>query len=539
MSKGEARISSTGDKEVAAVEQEIGQIARGAGIGLGGNAVNTAISYLFGILVARQIGADQYGLYTLGVTAVTLVSRFTIVGLDRGLLRFASISRSDGQGHILRRLIATALAIGATVGLAGGAIMWLYPQWLLGVFNWTDKPEIIPLLRAFGIAVAPLTVIAIAIAGTQAFRTVRYRALVVNVIQPLIRLPLALALIPLIGPLAAAPVLAFVITQIVGVVLSLYFLLRLERRVPRQPANPIGIQTVQAHGLTRRLMRFSLPLSLANVLEYLNGRTEIIVIGIFLTAGAAGIFNAASRMAGLGLIVLTAVNAIFAPVISDLHHRAELARLATLYKLSTRWVLLAAMPLIVVQIVFAEQFMSLFGPEFAAGAVSLQLLSLGQLINFAVGSAGLILIMIGRSTLVAVNSVLAIGLSFALDFWLIPILGLNGAALAAALALAALNLVRMAEVWRLLGMHPFSPAYRKPFLAAVPATLMALAWLKWLPLRNLLFLAAASIAVGLVYLAALWLLRFDAGDHLMFDALRTRIVRLLPLKRRKGDELNG
>ncbi len=539
MSKAEAGISSTGDKDVAAVEQEIGQIARGAGIGLGGNAINTAISYLFGILVARQIGADQYGLYTLGVTAVTLVSRFTIAGLDRGLLRFASISRSDGQGHILRRLIATALAIGAAVGLAGGAIMWLYPQWLLGVFNWTDKPEMVPLLRAFGIAVAPLTLIAIAIAGTQAFRTVRYRALVVNVIQPLIRLPLALALIPLIGPLAAAPVLAFVITQIVGVVLSLYFLLRLERRVPRQPANPSETQTAQSHGLTRRLMRFSLPLSLANVLEYLNGRTEIIVIGIFLTAGAAGIFNAASRMAGLGLIVLTAVNAIFAPVISDLHHRAELTRLATLYKLSTRWVLLAAMPLIVVQIVFAEQFMSLFGPEFAAGAVSLQLLSLGQLVNFAVGSAGLILIMIGRSTLVAANSVLAIGLSFALDFWLIPILGLNGAALAAALALAALNLVRMAQVWRLLGMHPFSPAYRKPFLAALPATLMALAWLRWLPLRNLLFLAAASIAVGLVYLAALWLLRFDAGDRLMFDALRTRIVRLLPLQRRKGDEMNG
>ncbi len=533
MNKSEGRIAGSGAGDLAAVEQEIGQIARGAGVGLGGNAVNTAVSYLFGILVARQIGADQYGLYTLAVTAVTLVSRFTITGLDRGLLRFASISRSQGQGQLLHRLIAIALGIGAVVGLAGGAAMWFYPGAIVELFNWSEQQEVIPLLRAFGLAVAPLTVIAIAIAGTQAFRTMRYRALVVNIIQPLIRLPLALALIPLIGPAAAAPVIAFVITQIIGVVLSLFFLLRLARRVPRQQAHP---DAVESHSLTRQLIRFSLPLSLSNVLEYLNGRTEIIVIGIFLAAGAAGVFNAASRMAGLGLIVLTAFNAIFSPVISDLHHKQELGRLSTLYKLATRWVMLAAMPLVVVQIVFAEQLMRMFGPEFAAGALALQALTLGQMFNFGVGAAGVMLIMIGRSTLVAVNSVLAIGLSFALDFWLTPRFGLNGAALAAALSLAALNLLRLGEVWALLRLHPFSPAYLKPFAAALPTALAGLAWLRWLPMDNILHLAAACVASGLVYLAAIWLLRFDAGDRLMFDAFRTRLVRLAPGKRRKVDK---
>ncbi len=530
LNKGDERLSA-GAGDLAAVEREIGQIARGAGVGLGGNAVNTAVSYLFGILVARQIGAEQYGLYTLAVTAVTLVSRFTITGLDRGLLRFASISRSQGQGQQLNRLIALALGIGAVVGLAGGAAMWLFPGAIVAFFNWSDQQEVIPLLRAFGLAVAPLTVIAIAIAGTQAFRTMRYRALVVNIIQPLIRLPLALALIPLIGPTAAAPVIAFVITQIIGVVLSLFFLLRLARRLPHPPAAPATAALTQ--GLTRRLLRFSLPLSLSNVLEYLNGRTEIIVIGMFLAAGAAGVFNAASRMAGLGLIVLTAFNAIFSPVISDLHHKQELGHLGTLYKLATRWVMLAAMPLVVVQIVFAEQLMRMFGPEFAAGATALQALSLGQVFNFGVGAAGVMLIMIGRSTLVAVNSVLAIGLSFALDFWLTPRFGLDGAALAAALSLAALNLLRLGEVWVVLRLHPFSFAYLKPFAAALPSALAGLAWLRWLPMENILHLAAACAASGLVYLAAIWLLRFDAGDRLMFDAFRTRLVRLAPGKNRR------
>lgn len=66
-------------------------------MGLGGNVIYYAVSYLFGILVARQIGAENFGLYTLGITAVTLASRITVAGLDRGLMRYASISRGEDR----------------------------------------------------------------------------------------------------------------------------------------------------------------------------------------------------------------------------------------------------------------------------------------------------------------------------------------------------------------------------------------------------------------------------------------------------------
>ncbi len=509
--------ASVQSDDITGIENEIGQIARGAGVGLGGNVIYYAVSYLFGILVARQIGAENFGLYTLGVTAVTLASLITVAGLDRGLMRYASISRGEGQGSALRYLTVMALAIGGALSLVMALVFWFFPQFVLSLLHWTDKEELLILLPVFAIAIPTMTMTGIAIAGTQAFRTMRYRALVTNVIQPLVKLGVAVLLIFSFGMDLMAPVLGFVIAQVVGAFLSLFFLARLARSAPKH---------VEAHpGLERKLLSFSAPLLLTNVVAYLNGRTELFVLGIFLTADVVGVFNAAMRLAGLGLIVLTAFNAIFSPVISDLHNRGELERLSTLFKLVTRWMLAAALPIFLVQMLFAPQIMSLFGPEFASGAHALQVLSVGQMINIATGGVGVMLIMSGRSQIAFINSVVTVIVALALDFWLVPRYGLMGAAVAGAIVISLVNLVRLGEVWVLMHVHPFSRPFLKPLVAILPGLAVGLVWRQWLPLDSFIYLVLACFAVGGAYLLALLLLGLDRGDRVMIEALRVRLVK--------------
>jgi len=506
--------------DIAGVENEIGQIARGAGVGLGGNVIFYAVSYLFGILIARQIGAENYGLYTLGVTAVTLASRITIAGLDRGLMRYASIGRGEGQGAALRYLSIVALAIGGGLGLVAALAFWFFPEAILSVLHWTDQQELLILLPVLAITIPAMTLTGIAIAGTQAFRTMRYRALVTHIIQPLVKLGVALLLIFTFGMEVMAPVLGFVIAQVLGAFLALFFLARLTRSIPKQ---------VEDHaGLERKLISFSAPLMLTNVVAYLNGRTELFVLGIFLAADAVGVYNAAVRLAGLGLIVLTAFNAIFSPVISDLHNRGRVAQLSILFKLVTRWIFAAAMPIFLVQMLFAPQIMGLFGPEFVEGAQALRLLSIGQIINLATGAVGVMLIMSGRSNIVFINSIVLLIVALALDFWLVPVYGLMGAAVAGAFVIASVNIVRLGEVWFLMRMHPFSRAYFKPLIAALPAFAVGLMWRQWLPLNSFVYLVLACLTVGGFYLVSLLMLGLDQGDRVMIEALRARVVHHLP-----------
>ncbi len=516
--------ASRNSDDIAGVENEIGQIARGAGVGLGGNVIFYGVSYLFGILVARQIGAENYGLYTLGVTAVTLASLITVAGMDRGLMRFASISRGEGQGANLRYLSIVALAISGALSLAAALVFWFFPESILSILHWTDKREMLILLPVFAIAIPGMTLTGVAVAGTQAFRTMRYRALVTNVIQPLIKLGMALLLIFAFGMELMAPVLGFVIAQVIGAFLALFFLARLARTVPKQVGDNAGLE--------RKLITFSAPLMLTNVVAYMNGRTELFVLGIFLAAEAVGVYNAAVRLAGLGLIVLTAFNAIFSPVISDLHNRDQTEQLSTLFKLVTRWILAAGMPIFLVQILFAPQLMGLFGPEFEEGARALQVLSIGQIVNLATGAVGVMLIMSGRSNIAFINSVVMVGVALTLDFWLVPAAGLMGAAVAGAVVIILINVIRLLEVWFLMRMHPFSRAFFKPLVAALPAALVGLAWWKWLPLTSFLYLVLACLAVGGVYLAALLVQGLDQGDRVMIEALRVRFAHRLPGVRR-------
>jgi O-antigen/teichoic acid export membrane protein len=321
-----------------------------------------------------------------------------------------------------------------------------------------------------------------------------------------------------------APVLGFVIAQVLGAVLALFFLARLTRTVPKQFKDHTGLE--------RKLISFSAPLMLSNVVAYLNGRTELLVLGMYLAADAAGIYNAAVRLAGLGLIVRTAFNAIFSPVISDLHNRGQITQLSTLFKLVTRWMLTAAMPIFLLQMLFAPQIMGLFGPEFVAGARAMQVLSMGQIVNLATGAVGVMLIMSGRSNIAFINSIVMVSVALALDFWLVPAYGLMGAAVAGALVIAAINLVRLGEVWFLMQMQPFSRASFKPLLAALPAFAVGLVWRQWLPLNSFVYLVLACLVVSGVYLVALLMMGLDHGDRVMIGAFQARITYHLPGTRR-------
>ena len=171
--------------------------------------------------------------------------------------------------------------------------------------------------------------------------------------------------------------------------------------------------------------------------------------------------------------------------------------------------------------------MSLFGRDFVGGALALRIISVGQLINFATGAVGIMLIMSGRSDVAMVNAIVVVAVALGLDFWLVPAYGLNGAAVASALSLGLSNMLRLGEVYYLLRLHPFGIGFLKPMAAALPAALIGWLWLHWLPVNNIVFLALACAAIGVVYLTATLILRLDEGDRIMVAALKRRFRRMM------------
>jgi O-antigen/teichoic acid export membrane protein len=109
--------------------------------------------------------------------------------------------------------------------------------------------------------------------------------------------------------------------------------------------------------------------------------------------------------------------------------------------------------------------MMFFGQEFKIGAYALIFIALGQIANVIVGPAGYINTMTGNPRYSLYNNFIVLFLNIAMNYMLIPLMGINGAAIATAVSVLIANFIRLFFVYSKLKIHPYSVDYFKITLA--------------------------------------------------------------------------
>jgi O-antigen/teichoic acid export membrane protein len=173
-------------------------------------------------------------------------------------------------------------------------------------------------------------------------------------------------------------------------------------------------------------------------------------------------------------------------------------------------------------VVMPKELLSVFGHRFEVGATVIVVLALGKLVDSATGPCGLMLNMSGRPGLSLFDNVLVLVANIALNIWLIPIYGIEGSAAAWAVSLALVNVLRVLQVKKVLGMFPFGIGEAKALVAAIAAGAVALAVQRWRADANLATLLIGAVALTLTYLGVVAVLGITRDDRLVWDALRGR-----------------
>jgi len=203
----------------------------------------------------------------------------------------------------------------------------------------------------------------------------------------------------------------------------------------------------------RRWLLSALPFMVISGMYVLNARTGAIMLGALESPAAVGLYTPAARGADFIALVLLAVNTAFAPTLARLFAKGQRAQLERTVSRSTRLITLASLPIALSFILFGDLFLRLYGPEFTAARTALVILSLGQLVNAATGTVGMLLNMTGHerdtATAVGISAVLNVGLNAIL----IPRFGLEGAAAATALSTLTWNVLLSVFVYRRLGFY--------------------------------------------------------------------------------------
>ncbi len=473
------------------------------------SAFGNGLNYLFGVLLARSLGADQFGLYALALTFFSTLTMVVPLGMDAGAIKFISEyrTRQDSQG--IQRIILMVGVVTVLIAALSSVVLAGFSSLISDSLYHKPELRVLLLYVAGGIPLYALT--GVLLASLQSHQTVRPLIAVRYLWEPIAKFTLA-GLAIWIGWGLVGVFGAFLIALLISLTLTLGFLGTIVRfRLP--------IVDLWRRNEVARLFTFCLPLGVATMFGVVAPRADILILGSWASMHDIGIYQAAFQTAAALALILGALESSLTPFFGQLHAQNDIAALKHIYQTASKLVLLFTIPLFVLLAVFSGEVLSLFGTEFRAGGALLIILASGQLLSSAGGSPNNLLLMGGHSRLVMWNTIGVGLLAFGVFACTIPLWGVLGAAIGAAATQVFGVAIRILQVWRLLHIQPFTRRLVKPLLAGLGSALLGFSMKSTVPA---LLLPGLGFVMGLVYIILLIALRLDSQDRQALNALASK-----------------
>lgn len=440
------------------------QIAKGSGITLLGAPVGRGFQALSQIVVARLLGIELFGLYTLGLTVLKFLEIISRLGLTQGSIRFTSLYNGAGDERRAKGTIIQAISLPFLVGIFLGVVAFIGSKFIsTSIFH---HPELNNVIKAFSIGIPFLASMMIAANLTRSFKVAQYFVYVKEIFHSIAGLLLFIVFYWLGFKLYGA-VYAYVLSTILGLSLSIYYINKLF------PKLTSALKPIYE---TRKLLSFSLPLAFAGISHFFLMWTDIFMLGYFMSTSEVGLYRAAVQLTILFDMFIGSIASIFTPTIADLYNKGEISKISKLFKTTTRWCLFSSLLPFTFVILYPKFILgTLYGNAFIGGWIVLLIFSFARLFSNSVGTVNQMLSMTGRQNLVLYNALGRLLINFFLNLFLIPKWGIMGAAIATGFTIILFNVVALIEIFLTLKVHPYEKGYLKVAVSGLVAILIGTA----------------------------------------------------------------
>lgn len=488
-------------------------LAKGVLVNVIGIAAKTS-RVLYLILFSRWLGSELFGVYLLAYAIAELISKFALLGLDKGAMYIAGILKGEGRDDEIREQVERlVLLVLLTSGLAAGGLAFFSRDIAVGILH---KPILAGQFRAFCFWIPATCGTYVLLYAIRSTLDLRYEVYVQSVVEPL--LVLIFGAVVLIGKLDVRGVgYAHSAAAVGAFALSFFYFRRLfPVRSAARPRSRIA---------WRKLWSNAVPMGSIELLNNFKLRLDLMVIGRLLPLSLVGTYGAVVEIASIIRKTRAAFDSILMPLSQSLHIQNEQKRLNESLALAMRWVMSLALGLLGTMLLVPEAYLQFFGAEFSVGALSLRIFAFGQLAHVTLGLLEGVLGITGFAYAAMANSIVFVIGNFFLLWILIPVWGIAGAALASTVATIGVAVWRIVQAKQRLDVWPFERAQLKPLVSFAGS--LGLVWLLLLawPARDLRVQIPYAVLFLVLYGISLYLLGFEAADQDVARGVGRRISR--------------
>lgn len=414
------------------------EIIRGSAVGFIVKALGAMGIFLMNIAIARSLGSTESGVFFLAFTIITFLSAFSRMGLDNTVVRFIAACSENNEIRSLHHVLLTAFIWAISMSVVVAITLFMSADFISE--HILRQPGLGAVLKKITLSIPLITGYFLLSMALQGLKKIALSMVILNVIVPIC---VFISLHFICVQTALDTSLLYIGSCFIAFCFGVFCWYRISPQITED-------QSV----INKRIIwSSSFPLWGATVLNQISLCFSQLMLGYWSSSDAVAFFATAQRTAMLISFILVAVNAIAAPKFSALHTTGDSAALKDVAMGSVRLMMLAAFPVLVIMLLFPEYLMGLFGPGFKVGAFALQILAVGQFINVATGSVGVLLMMTGHERLLRFNVFIGAVWGMVIGFILIPRYGLIGAAIATTTAIASQNLLGVIQVKRVLGFN--------------------------------------------------------------------------------------
>jgi O-antigen/teichoic acid export membrane protein len=199
--------------------------------------------------------------------------------------------------------------------------------------------------------------------------------------------------------------------------------------------------------------------------------------------------------------------------------------LERVFRLGTKWGFYISLP-IFAMILFAprEILYTLFGDAYEVGWSALLILSVGQLANVSTGAVGSLLVLTGYQNYWLLISLTAFVSNVLFSWFLVPRIGINGAAISTSLSITFLYALAIILTARFHQISPYDKSYFKG-LGAILLALIVVPFIRLISLPHFWFVGVTGLIVVVVYFSLLWIFQLNEDDQEFLNILKKRVIR--------------
>ncbi|HTQ98369.1 MAG TPA: oligosaccharide flippase family protein [Candidatus Acidoferrum sp.] len=478
-----------------------------------GNVFTLVVGFPLQVFVARLLGAENLGIFSLFDAGVSLGAGMLSFGLAPTLVKFIPHCLARNDHASVRLLVRNGWQLLLLAGGCAVLVVW--------VLQWLRVP--LPLLESHAEAaflmalLVPLSLLIYFFQqGLRGFQEVRYMVMGTSFLQLGVKAVLAVVLLNL-----GAGLIGYVLAVVLSALVSCLWLARgLWRRLAELPQAELAGQ-----GYRKEWRNFASVCYLDALVGMCTANLDRFLLGWLSGAAPVGVLLLVKQLYALPGAFFQMFMAIASPMFAAAHARDDARERQHLYHLMIDWVVRPSAPLCMFLLLFAEPLLGLYRGDIAVqGSLALRILVVSQLINLVLGPLGTMLTLSGCERLLAKLNIVDQLVWIIGMIVLLPRYGLNGAVAMTAFTMVEQNVVLFVVAKRRLGMNWYDARFLR-WTLPLTATLLTGLGAHWVSGGELaaIPLAAVLLLMYIVFAAVSLLQGLHEDDKTLLSHIVTRL----------------